>query len=66
MELDTFLDCAPGAVADAKSLCLTLARNPQADQLEMTANRLADRWESDEAQTGIDAFFAGTKPPWIR
>ena len=66
IEANAFLNCAPGAVADAKSLCLTLARNPDKDHLQMTANRLADRWQSVEAQAGIDAFFAGTKAPWIK
>ena len=64
--VDAFLQCAPGAVADAKSLCLSLARNPDKDHLEMTANRLADRWETSEARQGIDAFFAGARPPWIK
>lgn len=65
-EVNAFLQCAPGAVADAKSLCMQLARNPDKDNLEMTANRLADRWESREAQQGIDAFFTGTRAPWIK
>ena len=65
-EINAFLQCAPGAVADAKSLCIQLARNPDEDNLEMTANRLADRWQSREAQEGIDAFFAGTRAPWIK
>lgn len=65
-EVDAFLQCAPGAVADAKALCLLLARNPDKDYLEMTANRLADRWQSKEAQAGIEAFFTGTKAPWIK
>jgi methylglutaconyl-CoA hydratase len=63
-EADAFLQCAPGAVADAKSLCLNLARNPDKDHLQMTANRLADRWQSTEARQGIEAFFSGTKAPW--
>ena len=65
-EVNAFLACAPGAVADAKSLCLQLARNPDKDHLEMTASRLADRWQSREAEQGIDAFFSGTKAPWTK
>ena len=61
-----FLDCAPGAVADAKALCQYLARNPQTDQLDFTANKLADRWESEEAQEGIRCFFAKEKPSWAK
>ena len=65
-EINAFLLCAPGAVADAKSLCLNLARNPDKDHLDMTANRLADRWQSKEAKAGIDAFFSATKAPWTK
>ncbi len=65
-EVNAFLQCAPGAVADAKSLCVLLARNPDHDHTEMTANRLADRWQSKEAREGINAFFAGSKAPWIK
>ncbi len=63
-EVAPFLSCAPGAVADAKALCLHLARNPGTDQRTYTAERLADRWETNEAQAGIAAFFARRKPPW--
>ena len=61
-----FLACAPGAVADAKALCLYLARNPGAEQLAYTAERLAERWETAEAQEGISAFFAQSKPHWTK
>lgn len=59
-----FLDCAPGAIADAKYLCQFLGRNPRIDQLEFTANKLADRWETEEAEEGIRSFFAREKPSW--
>jgi methylglutaconyl-CoA hydratase len=61
-----FLACAPGAVAEAKALCLYLARNPGADQLAYTAKRLAERWETAEGQEGIAAFFAQRKPRWVK
>ncbi len=60
-----YLQCAPGAVADAKALCQTLARKSDTDQLEYTANQLADRWETTEARDGIGSFFERTTPPWI-
>ena len=63
-EIQRFLACAPGAVAEAKALCLYLARNPGAEQLNYTAERLAERWETEEAQEGMAAFFAKTKPRW--
>jgi methylglutaconyl-CoA hydratase len=65
-ELGWFLDCAPGAVADAKNLCLSLSRGAHVDPLADTAARLADRWETGEAREGIRCFFAREKPPWAR
>lgn len=64
-EVDAFLGCAPGAVASAKALCLALGSggDPVA-MADMSANALADRWETDEAQAGIDAFFAKREPHW--
>ncbi len=57
-EVLPYLHCAPGAVVAAKALCLHLARSAEADQLQYTAEQLADRWESTEAQAGIARFFA--------
>ena len=65
-EAVAFLDCAPGAVADAKALCRKLAGPDPADMAETTAAALADRWETEEAQAGIAAFFARESPPWRR
>jgi methylglutaconyl-CoA hydratase len=65
-QANTFLNCAPGAIADAKALCQHLARNPNAEQLNYTANQLADRWETAEAQEGIKCFFAKEKPQWVK
>ncbi|GHB49232.1 enoyl-CoA hydratase [Pseudovibrio japonicus] len=63
-EAEVYLNCAPGAVADAKALCQSLARMPVENQIDYTANALADRWETSEAQAGISAFFAKETPPW--
>ena len=63
-EATAFLACAPGAVADAKELARKLAGPDPAEQAEMTASALADRWETGEAQAGIAAFFAKETPPW--
>jgi methylglutaconyl-CoA hydratase len=65
-EAAQFLACAPGAVAEAKALCQYLARNPGAEQLAYTAERLAERWETEEGQEGIAAFFAQRKPGWVK
>ncbi len=63
-EVEPFLACAPGAIAEAKALCRTLARDSPPDTLTWTAERLAERWESEEASEGIAAFFERRKPPW--
>ena len=63
-EVAAVLDCAPGAVAAAKALCRKLAGSAATDWAEATAETLADRWESDEARLGIEAFFAKGVPPW--
>jgi methylglutaconyl-CoA hydratase len=50
------LKTAPGAVAAAKALCLTLGDDEVAD-IRTSIAALADRWESDEAQERIRAFL---------
>lgn len=57
-ELLALLDCAPGAVADAKRLVRIMARNEAADPVEASMEALADRWESDEARDRIARFLA--------
>jgi len=64
-EIAACLHCAPGAVAEAKALCKSLARQSNEDALAMTIGRLADRWESAEAKVGLDTFFARTPAPWL-
>lgn len=63
-ECAAILKCAPGAVADAKALCLRLGGMEIERLVETTVEALADRWETEEAQAGIDAFFAKRTPPW--
>lgn len=48
----------PGAVAAAKALCLELGGSDLAGMFEHTAEALAARWESEEAQEGINAFLS--------
>jgi methylglutaconyl-CoA hydratase len=62
-EVALALAAAPGAIADAKRLIRDLAgRDPAV--AELTAERLADRWETEEARAGIAAFFDKRKAPW--
>jgi len=63
-EIGELLNCAPGAIADAKALCRNLARNPSSDPLSSTAERLANRWETDEAREGIRCFLSRRTPSW--
>ena len=65
-EVNAFLGCAPGAVADAKALCRHMARNPGGDQLGWTADQLARRWQTAEAQEGLACFFERREPSWRR
>lgn len=63
-EVAATLNCAPGAVADAKALCLALENMAPKDVADYTAAALADRWETEEAKLGIAAFFHRTAAPW--
>ncbi len=63
-EIGACLMSAPGAIADAKALCLYLARNIASDPSGLTAARLADRWETDEARAGMDSFLSRQASPW--
>ena len=63
-EAKAFLNCAPGAVASAKSLAKHLARSTD-DPMAYTADRLAERWANEECADGIEAFFNKSKAPWV-
>ncbi len=63
-EVSAALDCAPGAVAGAKELVRTLARNGCEDPVSHSIRLLADRWESEEAKAGIEAFLGRKPMPW--
>lgn len=65
-EIDAYLKCAPGAVAEAKALALSLGRTPDAATVDASINALVTRWESNEAAAGIAAFFEKTPPAWAK
>jgi methylglutaconyl-CoA hydratase len=65
-ELDLALSCAPGAVAMTKRLTQYVLRHDEADNLIYTVDRLADFWETAEAQEGMQSFFEKRKPSWHR
>ena len=63
-EVAPYLDCAPGAVADAKRLMRALAGPVTQASVEMAIDALAARWDSPEAHEGVSAFFDKRKPSW--
>jgi len=64
-EVRPYLSCAPFAVREAKALLNTLAGTVTPEQVDLSIDALADRWESDEARDGIAAFFEKRKAPWV-
>ena len=65
-EVEPFLACAPGAVADAKALIRQVAPAPDRALIDTTVGLLVRRWESAESAEGIAAFFEKRKPAWVR
>lgn len=64
-EVKPYLSCAPGAVASAKALALTLGAGIGPDAVSHSIEALVARWESPEASEGISAFFDKRKASWI-
>jgi len=58
------LKCAPGAIAETKSLILKLPSLSRSQIIDAAAENFARRMMSDEAREGIAAFFDKTKPSW--
>ncbi len=56
-EVKPILKTAPGAVAEAKKLLQEMQGRDVQKDIDQTVNALADRWETDEAQQRIAAFF---------
>lgn len=63
-EVTPYLACAPGAVADAKALARQLGPPITDDIIDASIAALVARWDSDEAQEGIAAFFGRRTPGW--
>ncbi len=64
-EIAPYMGCAPGAVADAKSLAQSVCGNVTQDAVEQSIQALAKRWESPESAEGIGAFFEKRKANWV-
>lgn len=64
-EIRSCLACAPGSIATTKQLLRRIAAHSYEDNRNYTAELLAEVWETEEAQSGIRAFFDKTSPPWM-
>ncbi|GGB61683.1 enoyl-CoA hydratase [Roseibium aquae] len=65
-EIKPYLAAAPAAVAAAKALARSLGPDISESVIDATIERLADTWETPEAQDGIAAFFEKRKPEWAQ
>jgi methylglutaconyl-CoA hydratase len=65
-EVAPYLNCAPGAVAEAKALALQLGGAPGESEIAMSISALVTRWESDESREGVAAFFEKRKADWVK
>lgn len=65
-EVEPYLMCAPGAVAEAKALTRHLGPPIDADLIDTSVQALVTRWQSDEADEGIAAFFEKRDPNWAK
>lgn len=63
-EVKPYLSAAPAAVAASKALARSLGQAITDAVIDDTIRRLADTWETPEAQEGISAFFEKRKPAW--
>ena len=61
-EIKPYLGAAPAAVAASKALARSLGPTICDAVIDDTIRRLADTWETPEAQEGISAFFDKRKP----
>ena len=64
-EVRPYLNCAPGAVAEAKALVRHLGPRIDTEVIDHTIAALVRRWESEEAVEGIGAFFDKRKAAWM-
>ncbi len=64
-EVAPYLECAPGAVAEAKTLVRHLGGVDDA-AIAASVEALVTRWDSAEAEEGTAAFFDKRAPGWRR
>lgn len=63
-EVAPYFATAPAAVAAAKRLARSLGPRIDAEVIEASIARLADTWETPEAQAGVAAFLEKRRAPW--
>lgn len=63
-EIGYVLQCGPGAIAATKKLIFYVDTHDTDTSMIYTANLLADTWESEEGQEGINCFFNKETPSW--
>jgi len=59
------LAASPASIAAAKQLLFSIANRPIESVLDVGAQFIADARVSPEGRAGVEAFLAGTRPPWI-
>lgn len=64
MEVDPYLNCAPGAVAAAKAYARSLGPVIDESVIARSIDALISQWDGAEAKEGISAFFDRRTPQW--
>ena len=64
-EVAPYLECAPGAVAEAKALARRLGGGVSDADIAASIDALMTRWASEEALEGTSAFFEKRKAGWM-
>jgi methylglutaconyl-CoA hydratase len=63
-EVSAHLEAAPRAVAETKALIDYVSTHRVDENLDYTAEKLANTWEAEEGRLGITCFLDKQLPPW--
>ena len=63
-EIAAFLKAAPEAIRITKSMITYVDHHSEQDNIQYTADRLADAWETECGREGIKSFLNKTVPSW--
>ena len=64
--LNSFKNSAPNSILESKKLVRDLSYPIDQNIVDLTINKLADIWDTNEAKEGISAFLKKKKPNWIK